>query len=272
MKKQLFFNYYVTYENFNGIINNIHYTCLDYYKHVFDEVFINISVDNTEDNHLILMAQNKFLNIFNGIQQKITFKVVKNDPLMRECVFFYEEIIDKLSERDIVFFAHNKGLTNLDREDVDTESLFHWIVAMYYSSLDFHEDAMHSLIAAENLMYGSCPTYINNSYMYYSGAFFWMNCKRIHNYLQLYNVPKLIKSDRCGAEKFCNYLKINMEKVAAPECIYPCIYNRYILHINTEEESDSWYLNGKDFCETLGYLNEDFYKLYNKAIKEEYFK
>jgi hypothetical protein len=44
------------------------------------------------------------------------------------------------------------------------------------------------------------------------------------------------------------------------------------LHINTEVESDSWYLNGKDFCETLGYLNEDFYKLYNKTIKEEYFK
>ena len=73
MKKQLFFNYYVTHENFNGIINNIHYTCLEYYKHVFDEVFINISVDNTKDKHLILMAQNKFLNIFNGEQQKNNF-------------------------------------------------------------------------------------------------------------------------------------------------------------------------------------------------------
>ena len=264
MKKQLFYYFYTTREEFNGIINNIHYACLEYYKHVFDEAFICISVDNTEDHELIRMIQNKFLDIFSETQQKITFKVIQNNRHFRECVFFHEEIIDKLSERDIVFFAHNKGLTNIYFENMNRESLFHWIVALYYASLHNIQDMMFSLTEFLTVAYGSCPCYASGRFVY-AGTFYWLNCKRIDG---LYKNKKYIMTDRFTAESYPNFLIENN----LYGCYKPCSFNSYTRAVDANVEDVFFYEDAKDVCERIGYLSEDFYKLYNKVIKEEYFK
>jgi hypothetical protein len=263
MKKQLFYYFFTTREEFNGIINNIHYTCLEHYKHVFDEVFICIALNDTEDHELIRMIQNKFLDIFNGGQQKITFKIIKNNRHFRECVFFHEEIIDKLPERDIVFFAHNKGLTNIYFENINKESLFHWIVGLYYASLQDIQDMMFSLTEDLHLTYGSFPTRCNGRFIY-TGTFYWLNCKRIHS---LYD-KKYIMTDRFTAESYPTFLEQNnVNKL----WMAPCSFHRFTRELNADNGFD-YYECVKEYCKTIGYVGEDFYKLYNKAIKEEYFK
>lgn len=266
MKKQLFYNFYVTRENFDGIINNIHYKCLEYYKHIFDEVFICITLNDLSDNELVLMVQNKFIQIFNGVNQKITFKVTKNDPHLREVVFFYNEIIEKLNELDLVFFAHNKGTTNIENSYVNKESLFYWIIALYYSSLYNYENGINMITSNICVTYGSCYTTetINEktSFSMYAGTFYWMNCKRIYTLIkdEEIEIPKL--SNRFIAESFPNIInKLHYNTMSS-------LRNMILL---ADKMCVNWYLKGKEYCELLGYLTDDFYKLYNLVIKEEYF-
>jgi hypothetical protein len=257
MKKQLFYNFYVTRENFNGEVNNIHYKCLEYYKHVFDEVFINITLDEIDDVELIKMSKEKFLNIFDTCK-KITFTVNKNDTTLCESVFFWEEILNKLNTLDLVFFAHNKGLTNLNNESYDRESILHWIIALYYGSLHEYDNAIKLLTFDTFLFCGSCLTSRADKFRFYSGTFFWLNAKRIYEHIHDYNieVPKLCS--RHSTENFPQHIDLCKHNVLTSS-------NNMFLYFG-EDMFDWWYTNAVQYCEWLGYLNEDFYKLYNFAI------
>lgn len=264
MKKQLFYNFYVTRDNFNGIINNIHYTCLEYYKHVFDEAFICITLDDTSDYELIKMTQNKFLEIFNGTLQKITFKITNNDPYLREVVFFYDEILEHLNDLDLVFFAHNKGLTNLNSPTVDNESLFYWLIALYYGSLHNYEEAILNMTSRLALTCGSCYTIHKSPKLadIYAGTFYWLNCKGIYRETRNNNIEIPKCSDRYIAEIFPHYIN---------QCYSNTMSSTNDYHLEFEEENMcNWYLYTKQYCELCGYLNEEFYKLFNLAIKKEY--
>jgi hypothetical protein len=262
MKKQLYFNFYVNRKQFplDSIVNNIHFACLEYYKDIFDEVFINISLDDTEDYELIRDVQNKFLDIF-GVAKRIVFLVNKNDFQLCESLFFYEEIYKKLNNLDLVFFAHNKGITNIT--DMDKDILFHWIIALYYGSLHNETQATGNLTRSVSLTYGSCYVSIKDVCKFYSGSFYWLNGKRIHQHLvdKGNYVPKL--SSRYFVEMFPYYL--DLFKHNNMDCLNSCCL------FFEEADSNWWYQHAKEYCEDLGYLTDEFYTLYNYAIKEEYF-
>jgi hypothetical protein len=87
----------------------------------------------------------------------------------------------------------------------------------------------------------------------------------------LYNIPKFNKTDRCGAEKFPNYIQKYFVPLQKSEWMWVCGHIEYNLVINGDYEAGNWYKYAKGFCGTIGYLTENFYNLYNKVIKEEYF-
>jgi hypothetical protein len=269
MKKQLYFNFYVNRKQFpfNSIINNIHFACLEYYKDVFDEVFINISLDDIEDYELIRQVQNKFLDIF-GVakKRKITFKISKNNLYLRETVFFYEEILEKLNDLDLVFFAHNKGITNIIDTDINRDDLFHWIIGLYYASLSDMDDVQYLLLSHNRLMYGSFPLYSHKTeWFIYAGTFYWLNCKRISFVLTSYNLNNMPLIDRFVSETYPAYISnVTTKTWYESHGFLDAVY------LDMEKEYD-FYNNAILYANSLGYLTDEFYNLYNYAIKEEYF-
>jgi hypothetical protein len=151
---------------------------------------------------------------------------------------------------------------------MDKDDLFHWIIALYYGSLYDINEMQGELLHNSSLMYGSCTTHTEiNDYFVYSGTFYWLNCKRIANFLKLNNIDIPLKSDRCNAEDFPHYIRQMTKRSGS--FIIPCSFS----HSNIEfgEGSFDWYSYAKDYCEIIGYLTDEFYNLYNYAIKKEYF-
>jgi hypothetical protein len=99
----------------------------------------------------------------------------------------------------------------------------------------------------------------------YAGTFYWLNCKRIDG---LYKNKKYVMTDRFTAESYPHFLIENN----LYGCYKPCAFHSYTRAVNADEEEILFYEDAKDVCKKIGYLSEDFYRLYNKAIKEEYFK
>jgi hypothetical protein len=168
-----------------------------------------------------------------NLTPNISFKIVENTYL-RDSRTFYDFIATKLDEYDgLTFFGHNKGTTNLDTYNL--ENVSKWITSMYYLSLEYIDEVVHSLTEGRELSFGSLINVIDydkivisedevedkrkfvdrtkiflgkNKYLY-TGTFFWLNTLSIYEYMRKNDVelPKL--TDRWYAENFCaNLFKI----------------------------------------------------------------
>jgi hypothetical protein len=144
MKISLRFNFYATHDTLDSDINEIHFKCLEHYKNIFNDVKICISTNDINDVVLIEKVEKKFFDIFAGLPIELGFQVQKNDVNYQESLFFKREIVDKLNNYDLVFFAHNKGITNVKKYDIN--NIYKWVVGMYYFSLNFFEDVQRSLL------------------------------------------------------------------------------------------------------------------------------
>ena len=218
MKKRLIFNFYIDENWKENHMNKIHLFCLEYYKHIFDEIVFMVSLNEPQNSKLIYDFEKHILSL--ELCPNIQF-IVKKNHVFREAKNFYDEIATKLSENDgLTFFAHNKGITNYNSGTYPNCDVEKWVTSMYYGCLERPQDMEYWLTDGRKLAYGTLLDIINEEYnddrlffdslglwlgkrrYFYMGTFFWMNCPMIGYYMNNNNIelPQLV--DRWYAENF----------------------------------------------------------------------
>ena len=128
MNKKLVFAFYLA-KNYKSEIVNIHFLCLKRFSKAFDSAEIVFILDKEYDRDNLLDAQQRFTEIFCG--KPLSFSMVDNTPY-REALVFQQYVVARMDEEELVFFAHNKGTTNVDK--FDKEQIYTWVIAMYFYS------------------------------------------------------------------------------------------------------------------------------------------
>lgn len=260
MTNTLVFNFYATRDNLHSQINKMHFICLRMYKHIFDNIIICISLDDIYDTFLIKKIQNKFINTFyreGDVNPDISFKIRQNKSEYCESLFFYEEIVNKLNEHDLVFFAHNKGVTR-KYNSKELYNFYYWIISMYYHNLKNINKVTDRLCYKHFVSYGTFlvkETNIDKSFMYYCGSFQWLNCKKIYNIIKRkgLDVPKL--DGRFYDVTFIG--SILTDRMTEVNNVY----------LDYKEEMDML-CECYEYCNVLGYLTEGFNEDYGKIMKK----
>lgn len=202
MNKKLVFAFYLA-KNYKSEIINIHFLCLKRFSEAFDSAEIVFILDKEYDRDNLLDAQRRFTEIFCG--KPLSFSMVDNTPY-REALVFQQYVVARMDEEELVFFAHNKGTTNVDK--FDKEQIYTWVIAMYFYSLNYMDEVEDSLLNKKFMSYGPflCqneePERITKFGWYYVGTFFWMNTKKIKQHMINNNVPVPLMGDRFYAEEF----------------------------------------------------------------------
>lgn len=203
MNKHLVFHFYANEHTINDFITEIHLRCLKHYADIFDNMTFCVSVDDVKNTDLILEIEHKLLEIqTNG---NISFKIVKNDEY-RESSTFTNEIVKKLDDEDMVFFAHNKGTTNILK--YPKEEIYTWVIAMYYYNLEFIGEVTDALYNKKYISYGTFltqndePEHLTKNGWYYNGTYYWINCTKLKEYMYINNIAMPKMSDRFYAEEF----------------------------------------------------------------------
>lgn len=259
---RLVYHFYINDNTLQSELTKLHFACLKQYSLLFSDVLFVISLDDITRYDLISAVESKLCSLqFRG---NLRFKIIKNDPYMREVDTFKSEIFDKLNDLDgITFFAHNKGTTN----NYD-DNLMYWIVAMYYFNLNYIEDVLKNLISYNScIFYGPNPVADtsenkgnqawNNTYSWvYPGTFYWINTKRAYVQMKNNNIDVLF-DNRFAAENFPGNL-CKLEKWTAG---YPTDF----YGINFCD----WYHSTKAYIKSM--VNETelekFDNFYNKIIE-----
>lgn len=253
MIKKLVYSFYLTDNSFNEEINLLHFNCLKKYLNVFDEVSLTIINEASKEN--IIRLENFFLTNFNG--GKISFTIIPNQEL-RETFVFNEEVIKKLGDDELVFFAHNKGVSNVEKYDKRNISI--WVAGMYFYSLNFIEEMEYALISRPYISYGSFLTQTKPiedtqrpKYGWcYIGTYFWINSKKLKDYINLHNIEIPSCSDRYFDEEFLGNIYPMFPSFAASHL------DRFILNAN------NYYKYTENYLHTLYDDAEDFYNFFNE--------
>lgn len=223
--RRLIFHFYIEDNWLEKVTNKIHLLCLKHYAHIFDDVIFVISVDDINNYELIHSFEMAVLDL--GFTPNISFKIVENTYL-REARTFYDLIAKKIEEYDgLTFFGHSKGTSNLKTYDISEVSL--WVLALYYFSLEYYEEATLLLTDGRELSFGPLLNEINGmdieiteegviprklfiektdmtlgeeKYLY-MGTFFWLNGRSIYEYMRKNNKEMPMLTDRWYAENFC---------------------------------------------------------------------
>ena len=217
MKKTLLYYFYIDKNDY--YYTDIHLSCLRYYSDIFDEVKICLSIDDINDFSTIKNYQEKFLCIFNKTKKDITFIIQENTFYLGESLFFYNELVKKLNEYELVFYCHGKRDGTLKLIIDSKEELFKltslWIVGCYYLSLNFMEEVKNTIEqdSKSDVFYGSYLMNINNLGFEetvfsdnYCGTFFWINCKKLYSTIKTYNLEIPEVASRYYSEQFPSYI------------------------------------------------------------------
>lgn len=258
MKKKLIFNFYIQpkwLEGEVGKINEIHLRCLKEYAHNFDEIVFVITMDNVDNLELINTVKEKIMPLFTKGQ--ITIRIEKNTKL-REAATFYNEIVKRLGDDDLVFFGHNKGITNIGKDN--KESIYYWIYGLYFYSLNFIDDVERVLIGDNGISYGAFPSQckLNDCIKYkwmYSGNFYWLNSKKVKNYIENKGIAIPSLDNRMYGEQFIgNIVPLHN---AQP---FPATYGALAFDIDTYNP----YYEAKTILKLLYHNIEDLENFINK--------
>ena len=179
--RRLVFHFYAN-KGWQGNIANIcHFNCLKHFSNVFDEATI-VVCDGGAGEESISEAKHLFVDIFDSIP--VTVKTAQNTHYF-EAETFYNEIVSKAGKLDgITFFAHNKGVSNVNDKDKSKTAILSWICGLYYYGLNFADEAEKELTADKRTtFYGPylmTASYIKNkSNLWYAGTFYWVNAGRL---------------------------------------------------------------------------------------------
>ena len=213
MKKILVYHLYI----FDGFLVDefmkLHKLCLKDYINVFDESRFVITVNDLNNKSLISDGFKWVSEITVG--KKFSIKVKENTSLY-EVDTFKEEILDNIDTlRDYVFFAHSKGNSkNISVPSYNKESVMRWVCALYYFSLNFIDEVEDRFCGhgrASEIFYGPLLTQykdpsvspmlrLNKNNCFYQGTFYWINMRKLSNYLKegIVKLPEI--DDRYWAE------------------------------------------------------------------------
>lgn len=205
MTKKLVFSFFVSEDTYGLKINDIHFRCLHRYRDVFDTVDVTLIVNSREDNCMDFAydAETRFLRIFRG--KDISFSIIDNNEF-RESRVFYDKIASKLDDNELVFFGHNKGVSNVSR--FNDREIYTWVCGMYYYSLNFMDEVDKALVGGKFFSFGSFltrneePERYNKYGWYYIGTFFWINCVKLRSYMRTHGIGLPEMGDRFYDEEF----------------------------------------------------------------------
>ncbi|MBP5456562.1 MAG: hypothetical protein J6Y37_08685 [Paludibacteraceae bacterium] len=204
MTKKLIYSFYISEPTYHLKINDIHFRCLERYKDSFDCVDITFILEDRVTCMVYAMqAQHKFLDIFAG--KDIQFSLIDNNEF-RESYVFYHKVATKLDDNELVFFAHNKGVSNIGT--YDERQIYTWVCGMYYYSLNFMDEVNYKLVGRKFYSYGSFltknyePEHPNKYGWYYIGTFFWINCVKLRYYMYSQGIKVPEMGDRFYDEEF----------------------------------------------------------------------
>lgn len=187
MKKRLLYNFYINRDTLNFYSNKIHFVLLRKYSYIFDEIYFNLSVDDVNDTELIRAVELKLLQLHT--KGRIVFTISENNKF-RESQLVYDEIYKNECDDALVFFGHNKGLTNYIDPDnqYNKDSLDTWIVGLYYFSFIDINEIENELIGFQHVTFG--PYLIHSNLIFnkhkhmYMGTFYWVNLQSLRNHIQ----------------------------------------------------------------------------------------
>ena len=253
MNRKLVFAFYVNSEYYD-MINNIHFGCIERFSNCFDEASINFILDKDYNRDYLLDAEQRFAKIFLG--KKISFGIYDNTEY-RECLIFRDKVANNLKNEDLVFFAHNKGTTNVKK--YNREQIYTWVMAMYYYSLNYMDEVVQQLYNQKYYSYGPFLTKneekekANKYGWYYIGTYFWINCKKLWQYMQNEGIPVPEMGDRFYAEEFLGNIIQTWPYIMAGSHETRYLTNCYDYYNHATE-----YLSYLHETETDGF--NDFYK------------
>ena len=186
-RRRIVFHFYVP-QNWRDIrVIRLHLNCLAYYSFIFDEATFIISVDDESNEALIAEFEHEILNC--GFIN-VRFKVMNNYYSLYEATTLYNEILNKLNDLyGLTFFGHSKGIGNEIFGQANFDQLFEWICGLYFLTLDEYNVAQGNLLGYRGISYGPYKylneDVTNNKYGWmYSGTFFWLNARKLDEYLK----------------------------------------------------------------------------------------
>lgn len=202
MVKRLVYYFYLTRDVVDSELYNLHFSCLEKYANIFDEMFFVVSVDDTEDVSLINGFEKRILGLHK--RGTISIEIHKNDEF-RESYAFKKYVVDRLSDNVLTFFAHGKGVTNMEK--YSKEEIYQWITAMYFYSLNFIDEVDEMLVEKKFMSYGSFLTHnekdeSNKFKWFYIGTFFWVNNGKLMQYIRNNSIDFPTLNDRFYDEEF----------------------------------------------------------------------
>lgn len=184
----------------------VHIRCLSKYISIFNDVSFYIALNEYNDTSLYRNIIND-INTECSINSSIAFYKLQNDFFYREAKTVYEELFIKLNDYDgITMFGHMKGLRNtvsddlvLSEERFTLKNISCWVCGMYYSLLNNVDFVCDKLLWERYATYGTYANISPNG-IQYCGSFYWINSKKLLNYIHKNNkqIPELC--DRTYAE------------------------------------------------------------------------
>ena len=215
-------HWYITNRNSLQLtdIEFFHINCLKHYINILD-IFENIIISIVVDEYnydLINFLKKLVLNELSIINNKIIFKIEKNDSTKGEFITFNNTIFPLFSENRYILYTHFKGVTakwfNRSKDNLqlnEDEILLnekYWSWLMYYFNLNYINEMNNSF--KKNMFFGGMLSnkkfnkiqiinyskyiktkyiqqMINNSFFCnYPGTYYWLNTYEIKKYIETY--------------------------------------------------------------------------------------
>lgn len=213
MNKVLVYHIYLRDDIDNNLAYKVNLECLKYYKNNFDKVKFIFVMDDIKDVELRKKGINWASEI--GFTGETDFIFRKNTELgeaatVRDYVFNLND-----TSNDAIFFAHTKGITQMD-EEKKKNSVLMWILIMYFYNLNFSEEVKKCFLGKNCVIpafYGTLlmsaierekiPEFIPDCH--YSGAFYWVNKPFLQKKNRELELDKYLFNNRFDTEFFPGY-------------------------------------------------------------------
>ena len=269
MKLQVIFNFYIIDNECNNAAYQIHYVWLSNIASMVDKMTFILTYNSDIEIETINRIKSILVSICNV--SDITFITEPNNPEFREGIIYKKYIIDRLDQYDdyLTFFGHTKGVSNPNGFE-DQNNLLLWIFSMYYLSFAYIiemqtklESNMHDYITYGGAYFNDFR-HTNNYHWFYSGSLYWINTKRLNEYIIKNNIDKY-DYITVGGERIKNCAELY------PGHIFPNKYAAFYMDevFNKDFEpfnDDGWEISYKHFDKFLQeYLQiDDYLELYNQ--------
>lgn len=248
---------------------NIHLRCLRYYSAIFSDAVFIVAMDTPDDESTYHSVVKDIASI--GFSGNISITKTENNSFYREGEYVKKLIVDKAAEIDgLVFFAHSKGMYNISHgaslsayTAFNEESITRWVCALYFFNLNFMNEVL-SAMGDGKIVFGA----LLNKYKtddkppfdtgwQFNGSFYWINPKRLANYLQYHNLKTPELDNRLYAEDWMRHI-IPFD--------FRFISTRSTYYIDTDKYGISMYLHADEFIKAISGEANDFEK-YNNFLK-----